>query len=187
MSTNSFEINNYRIILSLGERAIYVKFTDQVNFTTYESNLDAKELQLNFKLLDIYKLICETFDKGYNYTISINNGHMKLIFNLLVGGILNVNFEAILKEKIMSNDGQLTMNINKMEQRLLKLEDKICKLEKELEDKTEALGYAEIMGFPINSKYILLPESKKSGDFMDTLEKLKYFYRLEELTIPEEL
>jgi hypothetical protein len=135
MSTNTYEIGNYTITTSLGERNIYIRLIDQVNFIIYDGNVNSKELNLQFELNDIYKLIDQAFaeEEGYSVKINISNGFMKLIFNLLVGGFLNVNFEAVLKEKLMANDGQLTLNMNKMEQKF----ENIMKKIKQLEDKTE--------------------------------------------------
>jgi len=42
---------------------------------------------------------------------------MKMSFSARVEGFLKINFDIILKEKIMSNDGQLTLSINRIEQK----------------------------------------------------------------------
>jgi hypothetical protein len=53
----------------------------------------------------------------YLVTISVNTGVLKLVFTALIGGFLKMNFEILLREKLMSNDGQLTLNFNKLEQK----------------------------------------------------------------------
>uniref|UniRef100_A0A6C0ITM4 Uncharacterized protein n=1 Tax=viral metagenome TaxID=1070528 RepID=A0A6C0ITM4_9ZZZZ len=116
---DTFEIKQYTIVASLNERNIYIKLTDNVNFINYESNVDAKELRLQFELKDIYSLIKNCFEQkpDFNVSFNVSSGNIKLVFNAKVGGFLNVNFEALFKEKLMSNDGQLTLNVNKMEQK----------------------------------------------------------------------
>lgn len=139
MSTQTIEFNKYTTIVSLGERNIYLKFTDQINFVNFEGNVDAKELRLQFDLPDIYKLICDALSgmEGYNVVISVNNGFMKLVFHLLVGGFLTVKFEAVLKEKLLSNDGQLTINFNKLEQKYDSLMKKLESLERKITTQQE--------------------------------------------------
>jgi len=202
MSTNTYEIGNYTITTSLGERNIYIKLIDQVNFIIYDGNVNSKELNLQFELNDIYKLIDQAFaeEEGYRVKINISNGFMKLIFNLLVGGFLNVNFEAVLKEKLMANDGQLTLNMNKMEQKF----ENIMKKIKQLEDKTEnqqqenmklmtALSNAVINITSDNltqfrERHFIKINSKEATILNDehghiNLSKLSVLYQLEKLTI----
>jgi hypothetical protein len=54
---------------------------------------------------------------NYSVIISVNTGVLKLAFNALIGGFLKMNFDVLLREKLMSNDGQLTLNFNKLEQK----------------------------------------------------------------------
>jgi hypothetical protein len=44
-------------------------------------------------------------------------GNLKLHVKALVGGFVRVDFAIFVKEKILSNDGQLTLNFNRMEQK----------------------------------------------------------------------
>lgn len=149
----TFEFNNFSVISSLCERNIYIKFSDNINFTTYESTLDQKELRLNFALPEIYKIIKKCFQKEehYNVEVTANSNLLRLVFTALVGGILNINFEVLLREKIMSNDAQLTTSFNKMEQKCTYLTRRIDELQETLQVyKTEnqrmfeALSYTEI-------------------------------------------
>ena len=148
------ELSNYSILTSLNERNIYIKCIDQVNFICYESNVDQKELRLQFELANIYNIINNCFkgETGYSVNFNVSSGILKLTFNTLVGGFLKINFEAILREKILSNDGQLTMNFNKIEQKyeaLVKKFDKfIEKYEKTQEENLrliDAVANAEII------------------------------------------
>jgi hypothetical protein len=149
----TFEFNNFSVISSLCERNIYIKFSDNINFTTYESTLDQKELRLNFALPEIYKIMKKCFQKEeqYNVEVTANSNLLRLVFTALVGGILSINFEVLLREKIMSNDAQLTTNFNKMEQKCTYLTRRIDELQETLEEyKTEnqrmfeALSHTEI-------------------------------------------
>jgi hypothetical protein len=204
MNTDLFSLGKYTITSSLGERGIYLKFIDQINFVTYDGNLDAKELRLQFELSDIYKLIEQTFaeEEGYTVSITISNGFMKLAFNAFVGGFLKVYFEAMLKEKIMSNDGQLTLNMNKMEQKLARLWEKLDSLEEVMKEKNEENlhlidavsnavinisrdginNYREQHFIKINSKEVTISDNDSNTAPID-LSKLQYLYKLEKLII----
>jgi hypothetical protein len=145
MST-TYTITNYIIVSSLNERTIYLKIVDTISYMTYEANLDYKEFRVQFELSEIYKLLDKCFNnmKNYNVKISVNTGVMKLVFDILIEGFLKINFEILLREKIMSNDGQLTMNFNKIEQKQRLDIEKLTKRLEQLEKLTETLSYAEI-------------------------------------------
>lgn len=159
MST-MFEQNGYSIVTSLNERNIYIKCVDQINFTNYETNLDQKELRLQFDLSDIYNIINRCFDEseGYSVNFNVSSVSLKLTFNATVGGFLKVSFETLLREKILSNDGQLTTKINMMEQKYealsKKFENFIEKYEKTQEENLQlmnAISNAEISLTPHNA------------------------------------
>jgi hypothetical protein len=117
--TDAFTIKNYSILTSLNKTQIYLKMMDTVTHLTYESNLDVNDLRLSTTLEDTYKIITNCFaeDAGYKVAISVKSGLMKLKFNALVGGFLKLDFDVFLKEKLMSNDAQLTLFMNQLEQR----------------------------------------------------------------------
>jgi hypothetical protein len=149
--SRSFQINaGQSAIVSLNERTIYIKVSDTVNYTVYESNVELKELRLSLDLEDAYKIIVKCLEgssgpvafkgclegssgpvafkgclegssgdykEGYKVTTSVNTNMMKMSFSARVEGFLKINFDIILKEKIMSNDGQLTLSMNRIEQK----------------------------------------------------------------------
>jgi len=118
--SETFNYKNYSVVLSLNERAIYLKIIDNINFLSYEGNVDLKELRVSIDLEGAYKIMINCFKEeelNYSVTISVNTGVLKLVFNALIGGFLKMNFEVLLREKLMSNDGQLTLNFNKLEQK----------------------------------------------------------------------
>ena len=119
--SKSFQINaGQSVIVSLNERTIYIKVSDTVNYTVYESNIELKELRLSLDLEDAYKIIVKCLEGSsvdYKVTISVNTNVMKMSFSARIEGFLKMNFDIILKEKIMSNDGQLTLSMNRIEQK----------------------------------------------------------------------
>jgi hypothetical protein len=77
-------------------------------------------------LEDAYKIIVRCLEGSsgagasegsYKVITSVNTGMMKMSFGARVEGFLKINFDIILKEKIMSNDGQLTLSMNRIEQK----------------------------------------------------------------------
>lgn len=129
--------NNYNVTISLGERTIYLKLINQINFIMYESTIEPKELNLQFEMADIYQIVVNCFkcEQLYEALCSTDSSIMKLQFCATIGGFLKVKFCVHLREKIMSNDGQLTIYMNQLEQKceLLKLKNK------ELEEKCNAI------------------------------------------------
>ena len=128
--SETFNFKNYSIVASLNERAIYLKIIDNINFLSYEGNVDLKELRVSIDLEGAYKIMINCFKEQeitYSVIISVNTGVLKLAFNALIGGFLKMNFEVLLREKLMSNDGQLTLNFNKLEQKQAQAIDMLTK------------------------------------------------------------
>jgi hypothetical protein len=188
--TDCFEIDKFSIVVSLNERTIYVKVTDRVLFLCYEANIDSKELRLSIELNNVFQLMAKCFrkDDGYGISMSVNSGTMKIIFNALVEGYLKISFEIILREKVMSNDGQLTLTFNKQEQAVQQLTKRLAQLEKLV----EAISYAEIgifNGNAVNNNQgclgrvkINVTEIRVLGNDID-FTKIKLFYQLQKLTL----
>ena len=147
--TDAFTIKNYTILTSLNERSVYMKITDTVGFMCYEGTVDQVGLRVSIALSDAYVIITNCFaeEPGYSVNISVSSGNMKLKFNAVVGGFLKMEFDVFLKEKIMSNDGQLTMSFNRIEQKqelaLQSLTKRCEELETRLETQSTLMG-AEI-------------------------------------------
>jgi hypothetical protein len=181
-------------VSSLNERTIYIKVIDTITFMCYESNIDSKELRLSIELCDAYKLMSKCFLSagGYNVNISVNTGIMKLAFAAVVEGYLKINFEIMLREKVMSNDGQLTLNFNRIEQKQSQAIQVLTQKLAQLEGLVDALSYAEICMMQSNYQ-------QQTGQYptaywkMNTTEmtlngnsweynKIRSFYKLEKLT-----
>lgn len=153
--SNSFEYNNYTIVSSLNEEEenIYIKVIDKVSLMYYENTFDLQKLGVSFSLTDTYQIINKCFMKesGYKATLTISpdmiTTNMTVLFEAIIGGFLNVQFDIILMEKVMSNDSQVSINFQKIEQQYLQATQTIemltQRLEK-LESLVEALSNAEI-------------------------------------------
>ena len=123
--SNSFQFNQYSVLTAVTDRTIYIKIVDTQCYMCYEGNVDIKELRLNLELADVYTLINKCFESEdedeYTVNIGVNSGVLRLGFKALVGGFLRIQFEIMLREKLMSNDGQLTFNFTRLEQELAAL------------------------------------------------------------------
>ena len=204
--SQTIELNNYSIVVSLNDRTIYYKITDTVSFYQYEGNVDAKELRLSADLADIYKIMinCLKSENGYSVSITSNSGIIKLQFNALVGGFLKMTFDVLLREKVMSNDSQLTINFNRLEQKLIfgitKLMERCDQLESlvltkntEILDLTNKLSYSQICMchsghastehfIPINIKEITNFKGTQANESW-RFDLIQHLYQLEKLTI----
>ena len=219
MSTESFNNKYYSILLSLNERTIYIKATDNINYLMYETNVDLKELRLLLDLKDVYKIMVKCFsvemnnnnndskimikDLDYSVNLTINSSVMKMAFSALVGGYLNISFEILLREKLMSNDGQLTVNFNRLEQQqtqaIRALTEKCANLEDSINKMQQIIDCCQIFMTNIytpqgnwcdiqsNAQTHLNNISAKEITMQDhgqTIWKnINVFYQLEKLTI----
>jgi hypothetical protein len=190
--SDSFEIENYSIVSSLNERTIYIKTIDKTLYICYESNIESKELRLSIEINNTYQLMTKCFRKetGYNVTMSINSGIMKMIFNAMVEGYLKINFEIILREKVMSNDSQLTMNFHRIEQQHEQTVKMLSKRLNQLERLVDAISYSEIymLTHPHTNQHnshvlywkINTTDLHLMNNYWD-YNKIKLFYNLEKI------
>jgi hypothetical protein len=168
----------------------------------YESNFDVTAFKLPFGLEDIYKLVNKCFaeptdtiyEPGYSVLMELDNSMLRLEFQCVVGGFLNLSFELFLREKLMSNDAQLTINFQRMEQKQQQAFEQLTKRMEEMERRLEALGYANICfksrtnslslvkSYPINLTSLVINDNQETLD-KESFEKIKFFYQLEELTL----
>jgi hypothetical protein len=192
--TDSFEIEKYAIVSSLNERNIYVKVIDRILFMCYEANVDSKELRLPIELNNTYQLMTKCFKRepGYNALITISSGIMKVLFNALVEGYLKLSFEIILREKVMSNDSQLSMNFHRIEQKQEQAVQHLTERLSQLERLVEAISYAEINMIRMSNFNnhahrdifwkVNTTEMSLTGEYWD-YTKIKLFYQLEKITL----
>ena len=196
--TDTFNLKSFIITTSLNERTIYLKLVDTTSFQSYETNVSPPELRLNVQLEDAYKLIAKCLsghDNDYAVVISINTGIMKVTFNAIVGGYFKIGFEITLKEKLMSNDAQLSLNFNQLEQNQNKkvqdIMNKMDCMQQKMKEMNETMDticngavinlYNTVCGsglLPINTSVISI-----LNDISVRWENLKYFMKLQTLVI----
>lgn len=130
MSTaESFIINHYTILTSFSNRTIYMKLTDTIGFINYETYLDNSDFHLSLPLESVYQLITNCFaeDAGYSANITISGKTMTLRFRAQINGFIMYDFPVHIKEKMITTEGQLTLNFNRMEERQTQLERMVQK------------------------------------------------------------
>ena len=200
---NTFKNEQYTITTSLNDGSIYMKIINNLSYICYEGNFDGASFKLPFELADVYKLINKCFagesdpgyEKGYNVHMELDNNVLRLVFQCVVGGFLNVAFDLLLREKLMSNDAQLSVNFHRLEQKQQSTFEQLTKRMEEMERRLEALGHADICftnppsgqvgqihSYPISSKKIDITDSQNSVSSYSFM-KVQYFYQLEELKL----
>ena len=195
---NTFKDDQYTITTSLTDHSIYIKIANNVSYMCYEGNFDTASFNLPFHLKEIHKFVNKCFanesepdyEPGYSVGMQLDNGTLTLGFEGVVGGFLTVQFDLRLREKLMSNDAQLTINFQRIEQKQQHAFEEIAKRMAEMERRLEALGHAEICfykgdkfktAYPIDSKSLTINDSNTIDN--ESFKKIKYFYQLEELTM----
>ena len=205
---------HYNVLLSQNEQSIFIKLTDTVNFMCYEGNLESSDFPKNYSLVENFTILQKCFEalNDYRVTLSTMTGNMKLQVKALVGGFVRVDFAIFVKEKILSNDGQLTLNFNRMEQKQdhavqnlakrCEALDNRCKtletaLAKQSEDFFKVIDRLDVMLFPTQqiscqSQFpIAMPKLSCEELFIQNaqqfgkmrLENLSIFYKLKKLKI----
>ena len=122
-------INHYTILTSFSNRTIYMKLTDTIGFINYETYLDNSDFHLSLPLESVYQLITNCFaeDAGYSANITISGKTMTLRFRAQINGFIMYDFPVHIKEKMITTEGQLTLNFNRMEERQTQLERMVQK------------------------------------------------------------
>ena len=137
-STTMFQ--TFSVICTLGEQSIYLKLVDSNTFMCYESNLEHAEFRLSVDLHAIYQLLVNSFrkDEGYAVVVSIMNHSMKLQFASTISPFIVLRFAIILREKLIANDSQISIQFSKIEK---EYKDEILSLREEM--KTMKTHYEE--------------------------------------------
>ena len=208
---NTYRNAQYTITTSLNDRTIHIKLVNNISYMCYEGNFDAVAFKLSFDIKDIFELVKRCFaafttetiksghkgtsDDGFNLQIILDNTNIQLIFQCVVAGFLHIAFDIRMREKLMSNDAQLTINFQRIEQKNQEAIDKIMKRMEHMETVLEALGHADICfteppsghaerirSFPITTKKMIVIDGGNHIN-KESFKKIKYFYQLEELTL----
>ena len=106
-----------------------MKLTDTIGFINYETYLDNSDFHLSLPLESVYKLMTNCFaeDAGYSVDITISGKTMTLRFRAQINGFIMYDFPVHIKEKMITTEGQLTLNFNRMEERQTQLERMVQK------------------------------------------------------------
>ena len=128
-TTEAFIIKHYTILTSFSNRTIYMKLTDTIGFINYETYLDNSDFHLSLPLESVYQLMTNCFaeDAGYSVDITISGKTMTLRFRAQINGFIMYDFPVHIKEKMITTEGQLTLNFNRMEERQTQLERMVQK------------------------------------------------------------
>ena len=200
-SVATFRDQIYTITTSLNDHAIYIKIVNNVSYMCYEGNFDKAAFSAQFDIKEIYKFVNKCFangpeepdpeyEEGYSVEMQLDNGAMTLGFEGIVGGFLTVKFDLRIREKLMSNDAQLTINFQRVEQKQQLAFDSLEKRMANMERRLEALGHADICfykggafktAYPIDSKSLTIDDNNTID--ANSFKKIKYFYQLEELKL----
>jgi len=106
-----------------------MKLTDTIGFINYETYLDNNDFHLSLPLESVYQLMTNCFaeDAGYSVDITISGKTMTLRFRAQINGFIMYDFPVHIKEKMITTEGQLTLNFNRMEERQTQLERMVQK------------------------------------------------------------
>ncbi len=192
--TDAFTIKNYSILTSFNKTQIYIKLVDTVTHMVYETNVDSGELRLSITLEDVYKIITACFgeDEGYKVAITVRSGLMKMKFHAVIGGFLKIDFDILVKEKLMTNDTQLSLFMHQLEQKqestfeaLANRCDQLANMVERLEHKLNLVSCAEIemrmnTFVPLNSQSLTI-----QGDSHMKADKIHCLYKLQKLNLTQ--
>ncbi len=181
--SNNYILDNYNITTTLTELSVYIRVMNNISFQSYESTVHLRDINLPFEKRQIYDIICNCFERkpDYDTTITVKNNGITVAFDITFNGAFKTNFSLILPEKKMTEDGNLTISINKIEIEYKKeieiLKSKIEKLEKIIESIGHTTGFMNLkLG---ETKEINIDNNWNHKG----IESIKSFFNLETLTI----
>jgi len=210
---NTYSNAKYAITTSFNQGSIHIRLTNNLSYAFYEGNFDAAAFRLPFLLKDVYELINKCFaafiepvssginatDKKYSIMEELDNSVLLLRFRCIMESILTVEFEVRMPEKIMSNDAQLTIHIQKQQQTIDLLSKRLEEMEKmvsrlaETEKIIACLGaditlirygtvaaHMQQQTFPISTKSLTISSPVFT---QESYQKIKHFYQLNDLTL----
>lgn len=198
---NTYRNAQYTITTSLvNDQTIHIKLVNNISYLCYEGNFDYASFKLSFDIKDIFELVKRCFsaftvasDDGFNLQIALDNSNIQLTFQCVVAGFLHIAFDLRMREKLMSNDAQLSINLQRIEHKQREEFDQFTERMKRMETILEALGHAEIcfirgndshellFTFPIASKELTIDGSRTIH--LKSYAKIKHFYQLETLDL----
>ena len=188
-----------------------MKLTDTIGFINYETYLDNNDFHLSLPLESVYQLMTNCFaeDAGYSVDITISGKTMTLRFRAQINGFIMYDFPVHIKEKMITTEGQLTLNFNRMEERQTQLErmvqkwttDAVASVDKRCNDaiasvdnllsslqsrtsKLESIVVNAELNIRLNSAFVQLGTTSLTipADNYLKLDKLMYLYNLQRLS-----
>ena len=188
-----------------------MKLTDTIGFINYETYLDNSDFHLSLPLESVYQLMTNCFaeDAGYSVDITISGKTMTLRFRAQINGFIMYDFPVHIKEKMITTEGQLTLNFNRMEERQTQLErmvqkwttDAVASVDKRCNDaiasvdnllsslqsrvsKLESIVVNAELNIRLNSAFVSLGTTSLTipADNYLKLDKLMYLYNLQRLS-----
>jgi hypothetical protein len=152
---NTFKNAEYTITTSLSEQSasIYIKVANNISYSSYEGTFEKSAFRLSFELAGIYSLInkcfaafteCGGYKSPYIVAMELESSMMRLVFNCMLEGIIAVEFELRLQQKILQGDSTISAELleqqNQLIERLTKRLDSAEKTIKLLDAKIERLN-----------------------------------------------
>jgi len=189
---NTYRNDKYTITTSLNERTIHIKLTNTLSYAFYEGNFDSAAFKHPFELKDTYELINKCFakfvenpnDKKYSVTMELDNSTLLLQFHCVVEGFLTVVFDLRMREKIMSNDAQLTINFQRQQQTIDLLMRRIEEMEKIISALGSEISLTRHNGTSTTTHTISETTLTLNAVLnLDSYKKIKHFYKLNSLTL----
>lgn len=188
-----------------------MKLTDTIGFINYETYLDNSDFHLSLPLESVYQLMTNCFaeDAGYSVDITISGKTMTLRFRAQINGFIMYDFPVHIKEKMITTEGQLTLNFNRMEERQTQLErmvqkwttDAVASVDRQCNDaiasvdnllsslqsrvsKLESIVVNAELNIRLNSAFVQLGTTSLTipADNYLKLDKLMYLYNLQRLS-----
>ena len=188
-----------------------MKLTDTIGFINYETYLDNSDFHLSLPLESVYQLMTNCFaeDAGYSVDITISGKTMTLRFRAQINGFIMYDFPVHIKEKMITTEGQLTLNFNRIEERQTQLErmvqkwttDAVASVDKRCNDaitsvdnllsslqsrvsKLESIVVNAELNIRLNSAFVSLGTTSLTitADNYLKLDKLMYLYNLQRLS-----
>jgi hypothetical protein len=143
MQSSSITHKHFSVAVSLNDnKTIFCKVVDTITFLSYEGTVDPKELRVPFDITSCYKIIINSFEyANQNYSVSsqITSGMLRLVFRVMFDGFCEFGFEVILREKAITSEGQLTIQLNRVEQQHAALIKTLIEQLTKLSDENKAI------------------------------------------------
>jgi hypothetical protein len=140
---SSITHKHFSVVVSLNDhKTIFCKVVDTITFLSYEGTVDPKELRVPFDIASCYKIIISSFENiNENYSVSsqITSGMLRLVFRVMFDGFCEFGFEVILREKAITSEGQLTIQLNRVEQQHAALIKTLMEQLAKLSDENKAI------------------------------------------------